>query len=56
LDEWIPYANDPEIFVAQTISDKSTIEDIAQITQRMYANSEERKAVDLYMGVYVRCV
>jgi glycosyltransferase involved in cell wall biosynthesis len=56
LDEWIPYANDPESFVAHTISDKSTIEDIAQITQRMYANSEERKAIDLYMGVYVRCV
>jgi hypothetical protein len=47
LDEWAPYANDPEGFVAPTISDKPTAEDVAIITQRMYAKTEERKALGM---------
>jgi Glycosyl transferases group 1 len=47
LDEWAPYANDPEGFVAPTISDKPTAEEVAQITQRMYAKTEERKALGM---------
>jgi hypothetical protein len=47
LEEWAPYANDPEGFVAPTISDKPTAEDVAIITQRMYAKTEERKALGM---------
>jgi Glycosyl transferases group 1 len=47
LDEWAPYANDPEGFVAPTISDKPTAEDIAKIQQRMYEKVEERKALGM---------
>lgn len=47
LDEWAPYANDPEGFVAPTISDKPTAEEVTQITQRMYAKTEERKALGM---------
>jgi hypothetical protein len=47
LNEWAPYANDPEGFVAPTISDKPTAEEVSQITQRMYAKTEERKALGI---------
>jgi hypothetical protein len=47
LDEWAPYANDPEGFVAPTISDRPTAEDVAKIQQRMYEKTEERKALGM---------
>lgn len=47
LDKWTPYANDPEGFVAPTISGKPIAEDVAIITQRMYAKTKERKALGM---------
>ncbi|KAH9222558.1 glycosyltransferase family 4 protein [Leptodontidium sp. 2 PMI_412] len=47
LDEWAPYANDPEGFVAPTIGDKPTPAVVEEITRRMYAKTEERKAVGM---------
>lgn len=48
LDEIAPYANEPESFVAPTISDKPTVEDIAKITRQMYAKTEERKTLSMW--------
>ncbi|KAH7383582.1 glycosyltransferase family 4 protein [Cadophora sp. MPI-SDFR-AT-0126] len=47
LDEWAPYANDPEGFVAPTIGDKPTPEVVEKITRRMYEKTEERKALGM---------
>ncbi|KAL2067476.1 hypothetical protein VTL71DRAFT_1901 [Oculimacula yallundae] len=47
LDEWAPYANDPESFVAPTIGDKPTPAVVEEITRRMYAKTEERKALGM---------
>ncbi|TVY84657.1 hypothetical protein LSUE1_G001270 [Lachnellula suecica] len=47
LDEWAPYAEDPEGFIAPTISDKPMADDVAKITQRMYDKSQQRKALGM---------
>lgn len=47
LDEWAPYAEDPEGFVAPTIPDKPTPDDVAKITQRMYEKTEQRRALGM---------
>jgi glycosyltransferase involved in cell wall biosynthesis len=47
LDEWAPYAEDPEGFVAPTVSDKPTADEVAQITQRMYDKTQQRKALGM---------
>ncbi|KAH8663097.1 glycosyltransferase family 4 protein [Tricladium varicosporioides] len=47
LDEWAQYAGDPEGFVPPTIPDKPTPENIADITKRMYAKTEQRKALGM---------
>ncbi len=47
LDEWAPYANDPEGFVAPTIGDKPSAADVERITQRMYEKTEQRKALGM---------
>lgn len=47
LDEWAPYANDPEGYVAPTIGDKPSAADIEKITKRMYGKTEERKALGM---------
>ncbi|KAF4637772.1 hypothetical protein G7Y89_g291 [Cudoniella acicularis] len=47
LDEWAPYAEDPEGFVAPTIGDKPTADNIATITKRMYEKTKQRKALGM---------
>jgi hypothetical protein len=47
LDEWAPYANDPDGYIAPTIPDKPNAEDVAKITRRMYEKVEERKALGM---------
>ncbi|RDL42046.1 UDP-Glycosyltransferase phosphorylase [Venustampulla echinocandica] len=47
LDEWAPYAEDPEGFVAPTIPDQPTADDVAKITQRMYEKTEQRRALGM---------
>jgi len=47
LDEWAPYAEDPSDFRCPTITDKPTPEEVAAITARMYANTEQRRALGM---------
>jgi hypothetical protein len=47
LEEWAPYANDPDGIKAPALSDKPTPEDIAIITRRMYEKTEERRALGM---------
>lgn len=47
LDEWAPYANDPEGYTPPTISDIPSKEDVEIITRRMYEKTEERKALGM---------
>ena len=47
LDEWAPYAEDPSDFRCPTITDKPTPEEVAAITARMYAKTEQRRALGM---------
>jgi glycosyltransferase involved in cell wall biosynthesis len=47
LDQWAPYANDPENSSAPILTDKPTADDIETITKRMYEKVEERKSLGM---------
>jgi len=47
LDEWAPYAEDLEGLVVPSLGDKPTPRDIDDITKRMYAKVEQRKALGM---------
>ncbi|CAG8982809.1 hypothetical protein HYALB_00001090 [Hymenoscyphus albidus] len=47
LDEWAPYAEDPSDFTAPTITDKPTPSEVAAITARMYAKTQQRRALGM---------
>lgn len=47
LDEWAPYANDPEVSAAPSLSDKPSLAEVEVITKRMYEKVEERKALGM---------
>jgi len=47
LDEWAPYAEDPEGSNVPKLTDKPTIEDVDLITKRMYEKVEQRKALGM---------
>lgn len=47
LDEWAPYANDPEGYKPPSIIDKPTPEEVTIITKRMYEKKAELRALGM---------
>ena len=47
LDEWAPYANDPDGSITPALTDRPTAGDIETITKRMYEKTEERRALGM---------
>ncbi|KAI9650098.1 hypothetical protein NHQ30_000111 [Ciborinia camelliae] len=47
LDEWAPYANDPEGYKPPSIIDKPTPEEVTIITKRMYEKKSELRALGM---------
>ncbi|QSZ30095.1 hypothetical protein DSL72_004615 [Monilinia vaccinii-corymbosi] len=47
LDEWAPYANDPEGYKPPSIIDKPTPEEVSIITKRMYEKKAELRALGM---------
>ncbi|EDO01995.1 hypothetical protein SS1G_04471 [Sclerotinia sclerotiorum 1980 UF-70] len=47
LDEWAPYANDPQGYKPPSIIDKPTPEEVAIITKRMYEKKSELRALGM---------
>ncbi|KAB8302393.1 hypothetical protein EYC80_005815 [Monilinia laxa] len=47
LDEWAPYANDPDGYKPPSIIDKPTLEEVTIITKRMYEKKAELRALGM---------
>ncbi|ATZ45868.1 hypothetical protein BCIN_01g05710 [Botrytis cinerea B05.10] len=47
LDEWAPYANDPQGYKPPSIIDKPSAEEVAIITKRMYEKKGELRALGM---------